>query len=41
MNTGGLILVIGSLLMTTASFIWLTFKLDGVGTKKIKKAGQF
>src|SRR3989344_5886676 len=29
MNTGGLILVIGSLLAATAAFIWLALRLEG------------
>lgn len=31
MNKGGLILVIGSLLAATSSFIWLSFRLGGTG----------
>jgi hypothetical protein len=34
MNTGGLILVIGTLLATTASFVWLALKISSVPGKK-------
>jgi hypothetical protein len=34
MNTGGLILVIGSLLAATASFLWLVWKFSGTGPVK-------
>ena len=34
MNTGGLILVIGSLLAATGSFLFLAFRLGGGGVKK-------
>jgi hypothetical protein len=38
MNTGGLILVIGSLLSATAAFLWLVWRLDGKKTPdKAKK----
>src|SRR3954463_1122498 len=37
MNTGGLILIIGSLLSATAAFIWLVFRLDGHSVKGSKK----
>jgi hypothetical protein len=40
MNTGGLILVIGSLLSTTAAFLWLIWRLDGKGGNALKKTGQ-
>lgn len=33
MNTGGLILVIGSLLAATASFVWMTLKMHGGSAK--------
>jgi hypothetical protein len=35
-NTGGLILVIGSLLSATAAFIWLALKLEGGGLRSGK-----
>lgn len=35
MNTGGLILVIGSLLSATAAFIWLAYKLNNQSPKAI------
>ena len=38
MNTGGLILVIGSLLSTTAAFLWLIWRLDGKGGRVTKKS---
>ncbi|MBX4199664.1 hypothetical protein KW789_02110 [Candidatus Saccharibacteria bacterium] len=38
MNTGGLILVIGSLLSCTAAFIWLIWRLEGRGGGVKKKA---
>ncbi len=34
MNTGGLFLVIGTLLATTAAFVWLAFKISGPPGKK-------
>jgi vacuolar-type H+-ATPase subunit H len=34
MNIWGLGLVVGSLLLAAASFVWLAFKLDGGGVKK-------
>lgn len=37
MNTGGLILVIGSLLSCTAAFIWLIWRLEGRGGSVKKK----
>jgi len=37
MNTGGLILVIGSLLSCTAAFIWLIWRLEGRGGSIKKK----
>src|SRR4051812_46364902 len=40
MNTGGLILVIGSLLSCTAAFIWLIWRLEGRGGVKKKADGQ-
>jgi len=33
MNTGGLILIIGSLLSSTAAFLWLIWRLDSRGSK--------
>jgi len=33
MNTGGLILIIGSLLAAASAFIWLVFRLEGAGGK--------
>ena len=39
MNTGGLILVIGSLLAATASFIWVAFTLNSGGIHKKAKKG--
>ena len=39
MNTGGLILIIGSLLATASAFIWLVFRLEGGGGGK-KKSRQ-
>jgi hypothetical protein len=42
MNTGGLILIIGSLLSSTAAFLWLIWRMDGKGanTPKKKDSGQ-
>ena len=37
MNTGGLILVIGSLLSATAAFLWLIWRLEGKGSKTTTK----
>lgn len=34
MNTGGLILVIGSLLAATASFLFMAFRMSGTGSSK-------
>ena len=34
MNTGGLVLIIGSLAASAAAFIWLAFKLEGGSPKK-------
>jgi hypothetical protein len=39
MNTGGLILVIGTLLAATASFLWLAFRIGNTGSKKKGKNG--
>ncbi len=36
MNTGGLVLIIGSLLSTAAAFIWLIWRLDGRAPAKAK-----
>ena len=38
MNSGGLVLVVGSLLAAAAAFVWLTFKLEsgGIGKSKVK-----
>ncbi len=36
MNTGGLILVIGSLIAATAAFVWLALRLDGSGASSKK-----
>jgi hypothetical protein len=36
MNTGGLILVIGSLLSCTTAFLWLIWRMDGKGPKGAK-----
>jgi len=40
MNTGGLVLIIGSLLSSAAAFIWLIWRLDGRGTVKPGKKNQ-
>jgi hypothetical protein len=42
MNTGGLILIIGSLLSSTAAFLWLIWRMDGKGanTPKKKDSGE-
>lgn len=37
MNTGGLVLIIGSLLSSAAAFVWLIWRLDGNGTAKVNK----
>jgi hypothetical protein len=37
MNTGGLILVIGSLLSATAAFVWLVWRLDGTKPGKSRR----
>lgn len=34
MNTGGLILVVGSLLAATAAFVWLAMRLEGGGSPR-------
>lgn len=39
MNTGGLILIIGSLLSSTAAFLWLIWRLDSRGAAKKGPAG--
>jgi hypothetical protein len=40
MNTGGLVLIIGSLLSSAAAFIWLIWRLDGRSSAKAGKKGQ-
>lgn len=40
MNTGGLVLIIGSLLSAAAAFIWLIWRLDGRGVSKPGKKNQ-
>lgn len=40
MNTGGLILIVGSLLAASGAFIWLALKLEGGGKKTKGKAVQ-
>jgi hypothetical protein len=37
MNTGGLVLVVGSLLSATAAFIWMAIKLESGGIAKSKR----
>jgi hypothetical protein len=39
-NTGGLILVIGSLLSATAAFVWLAWRIGGSAPKKGKQTQQ-
>ena len=39
MNSGGLILIVGSLLATAVAFIWLAFKLENGGVGKPKAKG--
>lgn len=40
MNTGGLILVIGSLLSSTVAFLWLIWRLEGRSTLPKKQIGS-
>jgi len=40
MNTGGLVLVVGSLLSATAAFIWLALRLNGTPSAKKGKGAQ-
>src|SRR3954466_16003093 len=40
MNSGGLVLVIGTLLSSTLAFLWLVWRLPGRGDPSKKIAGQ-
>jgi hypothetical protein len=40
MNTGGLILIVGSLISAAAAFIWLAWKLENGGIGTAKKKGN-